>query len=217
MISVFRYSSDDKNKSGQINVYSNTAKETKWGWWNDKSTAFNYTINISGKFISGNQGGMGYVETAQIHDPETGMSSSPEYIGASNDRANPNGTRSRDMFAATKSAFGLNPPPTSIEAIYPESILVPIAPKGLGLLSKAEELTVKETGGLKQWVRIGESYSRAGRFRTYGIRWGAGGNYWRRIENTTLRNLNQEIRQMKLPFGGWRSADPGHFHFWKLD
>jgi hypothetical protein len=122
--------------------------------------------------------------------------------------------------------LGLNPRPTSIEAVYPETLFIPIAPKGVGLLTKAESALgsaigkaesyfLKETVGLKQWIRFGPSYSVEGGFKTYGVRWGAGAKFWKKIGNPTLRQWNRQFRQTKLPFGGWRSADPGHFHFWK--
>ena len=79
---------------------------------------------------------------------------------------------------------------------------------GLGYFNKA-------TGGLKQWIRTGSSYSIVGDFPTYSTRWGAGGNHWRKIGNSTLQNWNKTFRQTKLPGNNWRVQDPGHFHWWK--
>jgi hypothetical protein len=41
----------------------------------------------------------------------------------------------------------------------------------------------------------------------------AGGRHWRSIGNQKLQDWNRAFRQTKLPFGGWRSADTGYFHF----
>ncbi|QOR73761.1 hypothetical protein IMZ16_09660 [Cruoricaptor ignavus] len=79
---------------------------------------------------------------------------------------------------------------------------------GVGYLNKV-------TGGLKQWVRTGSSYSIKGGFKTYSTRWGAGGNHWKKIGNSTLQNWNRSFRQTKLPGNSWRVQDPGHFHWWK--
>jgi uncharacterized protein RhaS with RHS repeats len=74
-------------------------------------------------------------------------------------------------------------------------------------------------GPMKQWVRIGPSYSRElGQQVRLSLRWGAsparGGKYLQQIPNETMRSFNQWIRQQKLPGGNWRIADPGHFHLW---
>jgi hypothetical protein len=74
-------------------------------------------------------------------------------------------------------------------------------------------------GPLQQWIRLGPSYSRAGGFQVdMSIRWGAsparGGIYIQQIPSTTLQNVNQWLRSLRIPGGGWRSADPGHFHLW---
>jgi hypothetical protein len=74
-------------------------------------------------------------------------------------------------------------------------------------------------GPLKQWVRIGPSYSKAaGTHVEMSIRWGAspaaGGKYLQQIPSKTMRDFNQWLRAQRLPVGGWRAADPGHFHLW---
>lgn len=79
---------------------------------------------------------------------------------------------------------------------------------GVGYFNKA-------TGGLKQWVRTGSSYSIEGGFKTYSTRWGAGGNHWKKIGNSTSQKWNKSFRQTKLPGNNWRVQDPGHFHWWK--
>jgi YD repeat-containing protein len=71
------------------------------------------------------------------------------------------------------------------------------------------------TGGLKQWIRIGNSYSIKGGFKTVSLRWGAGGNYWKKIGSEYLQGVNKSFRQMKISFDNWRTADAGHFHLWK--
>lgn len=71
------------------------------------------------------------------------------------------------------------------------------------------------TGGLKQWFRVGSSYSIEGGFKTVSLRWGAGGNYWKKIGSEYLQGVNKSLRQMKISFDSWRTADPGHFHLWK--
>ncbi len=59
-------------------------------------------------------------------------------------------------------------------------------------------------GPAKQWVRLGPSYSRElGQKIQLSIRWGAspagGGKYIRQIPSTTMQNVNQWFRQLKLP------------------
>lgn len=79
---------------------------------------------------------------------------------------------------------------------------------------------MQAAGPLKQWVRIGPSYSKVGQFQVdMSIRWGAspagGGKYIRQIPSPTLQRFNQWLRGQQAPVGGWRAADPGHFHFWR--
>jgi RHS repeat-associated protein len=72
------------------------------------------------------------------------------------------------------------------------------------------------TGGMKQWLRIGASYSRAsGEEVSMSVRWGASPRYANRIGSEWLRNLNPSLRGKQLPGSTWRTADPGHFHVWK--
>lgn len=59
--------------------------------------------------------------------------------------------------------------------VYPETLLLPL-PKGLSLLGKVGERLdasfIESTGGMKQWFRLGRSYSVEGGFKMYGLRWG---------------------------------------------
>ncbi|WP_156173284.1 hypothetical protein [Chryseobacterium gallinarum] len=108
-------------------------------------------------------------------------------------------------------------------ALYDPSFDVAITQIGGGLALKGIGLGGKylisnfnrATGGLKQWIRTGSSYSIEGGFKTYSTRWGAGGKHWKKIGNTTLQNWNKTFRQTKLPGNNWRVKDPGHFHWWK--
>ncbi|HKO89768.1 MAG TPA: RHS repeat-associated core domain-containing protein, partial [Polyangiaceae bacterium] len=73
------------------------------------------------------------------------------------------------------------------------------------------------TGPLKQWVRVGSSYSRAGGFPVrLSVRWGAsparGGRYLQQIGSPRLRAFNQWLRSGRLPGSSWRVQDPGHIH-----
>jgi len=75
-------------------------------------------------------------------------------------------------------------------------------------------------GPLKQWIRVGPSYSKAaGQKILKSIRWGAspvkGGKYLKQIGSPTLRRFNQWLRSLKLPGKSWRVKDPGHFHLKK--
>ena len=75
------------------------------------------------------------------------------------------------------------------------------------------------TGPAKQWLRMGKSFSREGGFSTFGVRWGASpagnGKYIKQINAKDFKTFNQYLRGLKLPGNNWRTADPGHFHFWK--
>ena len=69
------------------------------------------------------------------------------------------------------------------------------------------------TGGMKQWFRLGPSYSHtAGMNTQLSLRWGASPRYAHKIGNSTLRSMNQTFRQWKFPLPGRRFADPGHLH-----
>jgi RHS repeat-associated protein len=82
--------------------------------------------------------------------------------------------------------------------------------------SAASSSTKAATGGIKQWIRIGSSYSHnLGSKTALSIRWGASPKYANKIGNTILRDLNQSIRQSKLPGDSWRVKDAGHLHIMK--
>jgi hypothetical protein len=69
------------------------------------------------------------------------------------------------------------------------------------------------TGGVKQWVRVGPSYSHAaGQKTALSVRWGASPKYANKIGNAWLRSVNQSLRQTRIPLPGPRFADPGHAH-----
>jgi len=70
-------------------------------------------------------------------------------------------------------------------------------------------------GPLKNWLRVGTSYSIENGVKTFAIRWGAGGKYWKNIPSTTLQGVNKQLRQTKIPIDSWRTVDPGHFHLFK--
>jgi len=85
--------------------------------------------------------------------------------------------------------------------------------RGIGSLGRA-------IGPLRNWIRIGRSFSRSGQFPTFGLRWGASTarnyRYVNQIRSPILRNLNQWLRGLRMPLNNWRTADPGHLHFWRL-
>jgi hypothetical protein len=70
-------------------------------------------------------------------------------------------------------------------------------------------------GPMKQWIRVGPSFSKIGGFETIAMRWGAGGNFWKKIPSKTLQEFNKKLRETRLPISNWRTVDPGHFHLWK--
>ncbi|MFH2046635.1 MAG: RHS repeat-associated core domain-containing protein [Pseudomonadota bacterium] len=90
---------------------------------------------------------------------------------------------------------------------------------GTAVTARGIQAVSKAAGPLKNWIRPGPSYSKAlGRNIDMSIRWGASPakklKYVKQIKNKALRKLNQWLRSKRLPFGGWRSVDPGHFHLW---
>ncbi len=83
---------------------------------------------------------------------------------------------------------------------------------GMSLGASGTAAALRATGGMKQWIRFKPSYSHTLNKPTWGVQWGAGRNNWRKIGNPTLQQWNRELRATRAPFGGWRSAEPGHFH-----
>lgn len=75
-------------------------------------------------------------------------------------------------------------------------------------------------GPLKQWIRIGPSYSHyLGQSTRLSIRWGASPvqnwKFVKQIGDPSLRKFNQGIRNMKVPINNWRFKDAGHIHLKK--
>ena len=84
-----------------------------------------------------------------------------------------------------------------------------------GAIQGTFSLLESQTGGLGAWIRYGNSHSIKGGFDTKSIRWGSNKHYAnKKIGNSTLRKLNQKLRETRMPFNSWRTADKGHFH-WK--
>jgi hypothetical protein len=84
--------------------------------------------------------------------------------------------------------------------------------EGISALSRA-------FGPRQNWIRLGPSYSKSLKQPIdMSIRWGAspakGGKYIDQIGSPSLQSINQWLRNQQIPFGGWRSVDPGHFHLW---
>ena len=74
----------------------------------------------------------------------------------------------------------------------------------------------EKTGGMKQWLRLGKSYSIKGSHQvSKSLRWGASPKHANKIGNSFLRRVNQWLRNKKLPGKSWRVRDPGHFHIKK--
>lgn len=119
----------------------------------------------------------------------------------------------------------VSPDPLGLEAgeslyRYAPNALVWVDPLGLNCFLTALSSIKGSVGPLKQWIRIGPSYSHA--FKGYisrSIRWGAspahGGKYLKQIGNLRLRAFNQWLRAKRIPLPGWRFKDPGHFHLKK--
>ncbi|MCR5606487.1 MAG: hypothetical protein K6F69_06705 [Treponema sp.] len=81
------------------------------------------------------------------------------------------------------------------------------------LYNMASSYINAQTGGLKQWVRVGDSHSLKMNVETKSLRWGASPKYQKRIKNLKLRKINQQIRQKKIHVNNWRTNDAGHVHF----
>lgn len=87
---------------------------------------------------------------------------------------------------------------------------------GGGVLKKGYEAFSIASGGLKQWVRFGGSYSKfLNQKVSYSIRWGASPKHSWKIADPTLRYINQSFRNTRIPINNWRFNDPGHFHLFK--
>ena len=225
---TYGYSSNAINKSGHIDIYSNKkeVQSSAAGIVTDYSHLFNYSIDITRTGSSVN-----FKEIVKVSYDAWNVSNSLNLItGNIDSKVNHLGGGKGNYWMSTDGSEGLtgfnilrgvvgnlhlvHSIPTNLDAVYPETLLIPIIPKGLGLLGKAEAGFVSKTGGLKQWIRIGKSYSVAGQVGTFGLRWGASPRYANRIGSAMLRKANQNLRNMKFPGTSWNSIDPGHFHFW---
>ena len=76
------------------------------------------------------------------------------------------------------------------------------------------EMVKTEGEWIQYFFRIGNSYSRSGNFRTFGLRWGSNSHYANRLPRH-LRGPAMRLRNTRLPFNSWRTRDAGHLHFWR--
>jgi len=88
-----------------------------------------------------------------------------------------------------------------------------IEPSKIKMLENGE-MAKTEGEWLQYFFRIGNSFSRFGNFRTFGIRWGSNRYYANRLPKY-LRGPAIRLRNTRLPFNSWRTRDAGHFHFWR--
>lgn len=70
-------------------------------------------------------------------------------------------------------------------------------------------------GAVKNWVRVGPTFSKAAQQATVGIRWGASPAHVTKVPSPTLQEWNQALRNTQLPGNSWRTADRGHLHLWR--
>lgn len=73
----------------------------------------------------------------------------------------------------------------------------------------------KFTGNPGHWVRVHNSYSKVGQFKTTSVAWGSNAHHRKSISNETIRSLNKNLRETKLPGNSWRLQDKGHFHLYR--
>jgi len=67
------------------------------------------------------------------------------------------------------------------------------------------------------WIRVGNSSSITGGFKTRAIRWGSNRFYRdQKLKNSILRELNRRLHETRIPIRSWRTNDPGHLHIKKL-
>ena len=68
-------------------------------------------------------------------------------------------------------------------------------------------------GPLKQWIRIGASYSQILKTKTaLSIKYGASPKYLHKIPSKFFQKLNKKLRKFKLPWESNNTIDPGHYH-----
>jgi len=70
-------------------------------------------------------------------------------------------------------------------------------------------------GPLGNWLRIGNSFSKTSGFKTKAIRWGGNKHHRQKIGSDTLRNLNENLHNTRIPIRGWRTQDAGHLHLYR--
>jgi len=117
------------------------------------------------------------------------------------------------MFGGLQLSTPASPIEKPLESVHPEfGILFVERAAFQGFFESISTMFKQETGGLKQWVRTGMSYSKVGGFDTKSIRWGSSPHYAEKIGNTTLRRINQSLRNKRIPIDNGRTADAGHFH-----
>jgi hypothetical protein len=92
--------------------------------------------------------------------------------------------------------------------------------QGAAYTSSFSESVGYAFGPIKQWVRVGPSYSHyLSQATRLSIRWGASPTknwtYVNQIGSPTLRILNQSLIMMRLPIPNWRYMDPGYIHLKK--
>lgn len=83
------------------------------------------------------------------------------------------------------------------------------------LISGAYNALKVAIGPLKNWIRIGNSYSKSAGIQTKAIRWGTNKHYRQQIGSTILRNVNEGLHNMRIPLRSWRTQDAGHLHLYR--
>jgi hypothetical protein len=88
---------------------------------------------------------------------------------------------------------------------------------GPGRIAEGAVSTYRAMGPMKQWIRFGSSHSKVGGFDVaLSLRWGASpignGKYLKQIPSQEMRDINQQMRNIRIPLAGWRTADSGHLH-----
>jgi hypothetical protein len=71
----------------------------------------------------------------------------------------------------------------------------------------------RAVGPRRAWIRLDESHSRTLKRDTgLSLMWGSNKNYRIEIGSPTLRNLNESLRNQRIPVNSPRTVDPGHLH-----
>jgi hypothetical protein len=105
---------------------------------------------------------------------------------------------------------------TSIEEPGLEGVSGIFVPVGRLISGLYHSLKVA-VGPIKHWIRIGDSFSKSGKFQTKAIRWGTNRHYRQQIGNNTLRKINESLHNTRLPIKGWRTQDSGHLHLYNIE